>query len=88
MAQPTHAVFHLRQLKNGNCRNLFFIFLIIYNDKICDVKHAVDPLHVFSTLFGCWRGGEAASKGMGHNVLIHFSTHRTSKMEIVETHFF
>ena len=74
--------------KMGISETFFFIFSIIYNDKISDVKHVVDPLHVFSTLFGCWTGAEAASKGMGHNVLILFSTHRTSKMEIVETHFF
>ena len=38
---------------------------------------------MFFTLFGCWMGDEAASKGLGHNLLMQFSTLRRSKMEII-----
>ena len=35
----------------------FFGILTIHNDQISYVKHALDPLHVFFTLFGCLDGG-------------------------------
>ena len=35
----------------------FFDILIIHNYQISNVKHVLDPLHVFFTPFGCWRGG-------------------------------
>ena len=35
----------------------FFHTLTIQNDQISYVKHVLDPLHVFFTLFGCVGGG-------------------------------
>ena len=35
----------------------FFDTLTIQNDQISYVKHVLDPLHVFFTLFGCGGGG-------------------------------
>ena len=35
----------------------FFDIVTIYNNEICYVKHVLDPLCVFFTLFGCWGGG-------------------------------
>ena len=34
----------------------FFDILTIHNDQMSYVKHVLDPLHVFFTLFGCWKG--------------------------------
>ena len=65
-AQPTNAVSHLLQLKNGNFQTQVFDILIIYTNQISYVKHVLDPLHVSFTLFGCWRGDEVASKRLGH----------------------
>ena len=42
------------------------------------------PIHVLLTLFGCLDGG----KGLGHNLLMQFSTLGSSKMEIFKTDFF
>ena len=64
---------------------LVFDIVITYNDEICYVKHVSDPLCVFFTLFGCWGGG---SQGVGHNLLMQFSSLGSSKMEISETDFF
>ena len=36
----------------------FFDTLTIQNHQISYVKHVLDPLHVFFTLFGCVAGGE------------------------------
>ena len=44
----------------------------------------LDPLHVFFTLLGCLDGGG----GLGHKMLMQFSTLGSSKMEISETDFF
>ena len=41
----------------------------------------------FSPDLGVWKGGEAASKGMGHNLLIQCSTLRSSKMEFPKPFF-
>ena len=47
----------------GVCTNCFsslqFFFDIVatHNDEICYVKHFLDPLCVFFTLFGCVCGG-------------------------------
>ena len=58
-----------------------------YNDEICYVKHVLDPLCVFFTLFGC--GGGGGTKGCrAHNLLMQFSGLGSSKMEISETDFF
>ena len=35
----------------------FFNILTIHNDQISYVKHVLDPLYVFFTLFGCLEGG-------------------------------
>ena len=42
----------------------FFDTLTIQNGQISYGKHVLAPLHVFFTLFGCWRGG-GAPKGAG-----------------------
>ena len=62
----------------------FFYFLTIHNDQISYVKHVLDPIHVSFTLFGCLDG----RKGLGHNLLMQFSTLGSSKMEIFKTDFF
>ena len=56
----------------------FSDILTIQNDQIPYTKHVLDPLYVFFTLFGCLDGG----KGLGHNLLMQFSTLGSSKMEI------
>ena len=40
-----------------------FAIVTSHNGEICYVKHVLDPLCVFFTLFGCWGGG--APKGFG-----------------------
>ena len=62
---------------------LFFYILTIHNDQIPYVKHVLDPIHVVFTLFGCLDG----VKGLGHNLLMPFSTLGSSKMEIFKTDF-
>ena len=66
----------------------FFYTLTIQNDQISYVKHVLDPVHVFFTLFEC-RGGGGGAKGFrAHNLLMQFSGLSSSKMEISETDFF
>ena len=60
-----------------------FDTLTIQNDQISYVKHVLAPLYVFFTLFGCLGGG--LPRGPGHNLLMHFSSFGSSKMEISET---
>ena len=46
---------------------------------------------MFSTLFGYWPhggGGGGAPKGLVHNLLVHFFTLGSSKIEVFETCFF
>ena len=43
------AVFHPLQVKNGKILQFFFDIVTTYNDEICYVKHALDPLCVFFT---------------------------------------
>ena len=65
----------------------FFDILTIQNAQIPYLKHVLDPLHVFFTLFGC--GGGGGGKGSrAHNLLMQFSGLGSSKMEISETDFF
>ena len=45
------------------------------------------PLYVFFTLFGCFFWGGVPT-GLGHNLLVQFSSLGSSKMEISETDFF
>ena len=58
---------------------LFFYILTIQNDQISYVKHVLAPVYVFFTLFGCWGGG--LPRGLGHNLLMQFTSLGTSKME-------
>ena len=66
-------------------KNIFDI-LTIHNDEMSYIKHVLDPLCVFFTLFGCL--GELLPRGLGHNLLMQFSSLVNSKMEISETVFF
>ena len=66
----------------------FFDTLTIQNDQISYVKHALAPLHVFFTLFGCGGGGGTLKVTGAHNLLMEFSGPGSSKMEISETDFF
>ena len=63
---------------------MFFYILTIHNCQISYVRHVLDPIHVLVTLFGCLDGG----KGLGHNLLMQFSTLGGSTMEIFKTDFF
>ena len=63
---------------------VFFYILTIHKHQISYVKHVLGPLYVFFTLFGCLDGG----KGLGHNLLMQFSTLGSSKIEIFNTDFF
>ena len=60
-----------------NSKTDFLDILTIQNDEISYVKHVLDPPHVFFTLFGRLDAG----KGLGHNVLMQFSTLSSSKTE-------
>ena len=64
----------------------FFDIVTTYNDEICYVKHVLAPFYVLFTLFGCWGGG--LPRGLGHNLLMQFSSLGSSKMEFSETDFF
>ena len=57
----------------------FFDIVTTYNDEICYVKHVLAPFYVFFTLFGC---GGGLPRGLGHNLLMQFSSLGSSKMEI------
>ena len=43
----------LYRSKMENFCKFFFDIVTTYNDEICYVKHVLDPLCVFFTLFGC-----------------------------------
>ena len=60
--------------------NFVFAILTIHNDQISYVKHVLDPLYVFFTLFGCLGGGGGFPSGLGNNLLMQFSTLNSSKM--------
>ena len=64
----------------------FFDTVTTYNDEICYVKHVLDPLYVFFTLFG-FGGGGGLPRGLGHNLLMQFSSLGSSTMELSETDF-
>ena len=53
----TNCLSHPLQVKNGKFCSFFCYVVTTYNDEICHVKHVLDPLYVFFTLFGCWGGG-------------------------------
>ena len=67
--------------KNGNFRNRFFDILTIHNDQISYVKHVLDPLYVFHPIqvFGEGGGGRGLPRGLGHHLLMQFSTLGSSK---------
>ena len=70
-------------------KRIFFDTLTIQNDQISYVKHLLAPLYVIFTLFGCWGGGgRGLRRGLGHNMLMQFSSLGSSKMELSETDFF
>ena len=50
----------------------FFDIVTTHNDEICYVKHVLDPVCVFFTLFGCVWGG--APQGARAQLLLQFST--------------
>ena len=62
----------------------------IHNHELSNVKHVFDPLCVFFTLLGCFflGGGGGSPRGLGHNLLMQFSSLCSSKMEISKTDFF
>ena len=65
----------------------FFDIVITQYDHPRYVKHILGRVYVFFTLFGYWaRGGGV--KGLVHNLLMQFSTHGSSKIEVSETYFF
>ena len=66
----------------------FFDILTIHKDEISYLKHVLGPLCMFFTLIGCGGGGGGLPRGLGHNVLMWFSSLGSSKMEISETDFF
>ena len=78
--------FHPPQVKSGKFAKHFFDIVTTYNDEISYVKHVLDPLCVFFTLFG-W-GGPGLPRGLGHNLLMQYSSLGSSKMEISKTIFF
>ena len=78
----------LYRSKIENFCNFFFDIVTTYNDEICYVKHVLDPLCVFFTLFGCVGGGGGYQESRAHNLLMQFSRLGSSKMEISETDFF
>ena len=70
-----------------NLSNPFFLILTFHHDQISYVKHVLDPLYVFFILFGRF-GCLDRGQGLGHNLLLQFSTLYTSKMEISKPGFF
>ena len=52
----------LQRWKLENFSKIFFDILTIHNDEISYLKHVLDPLCVFFTLFGCF-GGRGGPKG-------------------------
>ena len=69
--------------------NFFFGILTIHNDERSYVKYVLDPLYVVFTCLGVWKCvWRGLPRGLGHNLLMQFSTLYSSKMEISETDFF
>ena len=65
----------------------FFDIVTTYNNEIYYVKHVLAPFYVFFTLFGCGGGGGGLPRGLGHNLLMQFSSLGNSKWEFSETGF-
>ena len=68
--------------KMENFFKIFFDVLTIHNDEISYVKHDLDPFCVFFTPFGCFGGG--VQRGLGHNLLMQFSSLGSSKMLTIQ----
>ena len=60
----------------------FFDILTIQTDQISYVKHDLAPLYVFCTVFGCVCGGGGLPRGLGHNLLMQFSSLGSSGMVV------
>ena len=58
----------LHRSKLENFCKTFFDIVTTYNDEICYVKHVLDLLCVFFTLFGC--GGGGVPRGVGHTTCL------------------
>ena len=56
----------------------FFYVQTIYNDEVSYVKHVLDLLCVFFTLFAFFLGGGGLQRGLRHNLLMQFSSLGTS----------
>ena len=68
---------------------VFFDIVTTLNDHPRYVKHVLDRIWMFFTLFGYWAGGGGGSpKGLIHNLLMQFFTPDNSKIEVFETYFF
>ena len=59
----------------------FFDTLTIQNDQMSYVKHVLAPFYVFFILFGYWGGGRLP-RGLGHNLLMQFSSLGNSRMVV------
>ena len=59
-----------------------FDILTIRTDQTSYVKHVLAPFYVFFTLFGCWGGGGGLPRGLGHNLLMQFSSLGSSRMVV------
>ena len=68
---------------------VFFDTLTIQNDQISYVKHVLDPVHVFFTLFGWCGGGGGGPRGLGHTTCsCSFQASAAQKWKFSETDFF
>ena len=65
----------------------FFDTVIAYNDHLKYTKQVLGLIYVVLTLFGYWVQG-GVPKGLVHNLSMHFLTLDSSKIEVLETHFF
>ena len=52
------------------------------------VKHVLGRIYMFFTQLGYKVGGGGSPKGLLHNLLMHFFTPGSSKIEVFETCFF
>ena len=60
-----------------------FDILTIRTHQTSYVKHVLAPFYVFFTLFGCWGGGGGGlPRGLGHNLLMQFSSLGSSRMVV------
>ena len=66
----------------------FFDIVTTQNDHPRYVKHVLGRIYMFFTLFGYWVRGGGSPKGLVHNLLMHFLTPDSSKIEVFETCFF